>query len=99
MHLDPYIVDTLMRDLVGHDRSPASFIVYLWLWAHTRALRRNRIGVSLQAVATETGLSKSSVQNALRRLRRRHLIAVHRKGATTPCIYEVLEPWRRSGHH
>ena len=30
--LDPYITDVLMRDLVGHDRTPSAFIVYLWLW-------------------------------------------------------------------
>jgi hypothetical protein len=27
--LDDYITDTLMRDLVGHDRKPVSFLVYL----------------------------------------------------------------------
>ena len=31
--LDDYITDTLMRDLVGHDRKPVSFLVYLWLAA------------------------------------------------------------------
>ena len=31
--LDKYITDTLMRDLVGHDRKPVSFLVYLWLAA------------------------------------------------------------------
>jgi hypothetical protein len=25
-HLDDYIVDVLMRDLVGHDRRPVSFL-------------------------------------------------------------------------
>jgi len=43
--------------------------------------------------ATETGLSKSSVQNALRR---RKLVAVRRGGPTTAGIYEVLKPWKRS---
>ena len=28
-HLDRYVVDVLLRDLVGHDHSPAAFIVYL----------------------------------------------------------------------
>jgi hypothetical protein len=27
--IDPYVLDTLMRDLVGHDRRPASYLVYL----------------------------------------------------------------------
>jgi hypothetical protein len=26
--LDEYVVDVLMRDLVGHDRRPVSFLVY-----------------------------------------------------------------------
>jgi hypothetical protein len=46
-------------------------------------------------MATETGLSKSSVQNALQRLRRRKLLSVRRDGATAPCRYEVHEPWKR----
>lgn len=93
--LDPYVVDTLMRDLVRHDRAPSAFLVYLWLWSRTRGSGRSGFGVSLQTLATETGLSKSSVQSALRRLRRRKLIAVRRGGPTVACVYEVLEPWRR----
>jgi hypothetical protein len=31
--LDPYIHGTLLRDLVGHDRKPAAFLIYLWLFA------------------------------------------------------------------
>ena len=92
--LDPYIVDTLMRDLIGHDRAPSSFVLYLWLWTRARTQRRRHVAASLQTMAAETGLSKSSVQNALRRLRRRRLVAVHRRGPTTPSAYEVLEPWR-----
>jgi len=33
MVLDDYVVDVLLRDLVGHDRRPVSFLVYLWLAA------------------------------------------------------------------
>ena len=28
--VDPYVVDTLMQDLVGHDHRPSAFIVYLY---------------------------------------------------------------------
>ena len=92
--LDSYITDTLMRDLLGHDRAPSAFALYLWLWRHTRAVGKNSVGASLQVMASETGLSKSSVQNALRRLKRRKLVAVRRGGPTAACHYEVLEPWR-----
>lgn len=38
--VDAYIVETLMPDLVGHDRQPSAFLVYLYLWRHTHAGRR-----------------------------------------------------------
>lgn len=95
--LDPYVVDVLMRDLVGHDRAPSAYLVYLWLWARTDGGRR-RHAASLQTIAQETGLSKSSVQNAVAALRdRRRLIATESPGPTAPPVYEVLKPWIRSG--
>ncbi|HEY3948509.1 helix-turn-helix domain-containing protein [Phenylobacterium sp.] len=96
IELDPYVVDILMRDLVGHDHTPSAFLVYLWLWARTDGGRR-RFAASLAGIALETGLSKSSVQNAVRQLtNRRHLIDVTRDGPTTPPIYQVLKPWVRA---
>jgi hypothetical protein len=95
--MDSYVVDILMRDLVGHDRAPSAFLVYLWLWAKTDGGRR-RHAASLQTIALETGLSKSSVQNAVRQLRgRRRLIAAESPGPTSPPIYQVLRPWVRAG--
>lgn len=93
--LDPYLVDVLMRDLVGHDRAPSAFLVYLWLWRRTRAAGRSSVGASLQTLASETGLAKSSVQNAVRRLKRRGRVAARRTGPTVAPVYEVLEPWKR----
>ncbi|HEX4097947.1 MAG TPA: helix-turn-helix domain-containing protein [Caulobacteraceae bacterium] len=93
--LDPYVVDVLMRDLVSHDHAPSAFLVYLWLWARTEGGQR-RFSASLAGIALETGLSKSSVQNAVRQLaQRRRLIAVTREGPTSPPIYQVLTPWIR----
>ena len=93
--LDSYVVDTLMGDLLGHDRAPSAVVVYLYLWRHTRGAAKPFAGLSLQTIASETGLSKSSVQNALRRLKRRKLVSVKRDGPTAPCRYEVHEPWKR----
>ena len=93
--MDSHIVDTLMRDLVKHDRAPSAFVLYLYLWRQTRGAGRERFGVSLQALATNTGLSKSSVQNALGRLKRRGLVSARAHGPTTACLYQVHEPWRR----
>ena len=48
-----------------------------------------------QTIASETGLSKSSVRNAVRHLATRELIVVHHQGFTEAPIYEVREPWKR----
>ena len=34
--LDPYVIETLMPDLVGHDKQPSAFVVFLYLWARAR---------------------------------------------------------------
>ncbi len=93
--IDAYILDVLMRDLVGHDRAPSAFVVYLWLWRNSHGEGRETVGASLQTIATETGLSKSSVQNAVRRLSWRGFIAARRTEPTAAPIYEVRRPWRR----
>jgi hypothetical protein len=95
LRLDPYIVDTLMRDLVGHDRAPSSFVVYLWFWRMTHAQGRKTVGASLGDIAGSTGLSKSSVQNAVRRLARRRLVTAFHAGPTLAPVYTVNEPWKR----
>ncbi|MHB8815851.1 MAG: helix-turn-helix domain-containing protein, partial [Steroidobacteraceae bacterium] len=69
--LDSYVIDVLMPDLVGHDRRPAAFLVYIFLLRQATRIRRDQVPVSLQAIATHTGLAKSTVQAALRHLRRR----------------------------
>ena len=94
--LDPYIVDTLMRDLIAHDRAPSAFMVFLWLWRQTHAQGRDKVGASLADIAHATGLSKSSVQGAIRRLTRRRLLTAARAGPTVAPIYHVNETWKRA---
>src|SRR3954453_17556835 len=90
--LDCHVVDVLMPDLVGHDHQPSAFIVYLYLWS--RASGRGRaVRASLQQVANDTGLSKSAVQQALRRLRRRRLVTSRQTTATAVPGHVVLRPW------
>jgi helix-turn-helix protein len=95
LRLDPYIVDTLMRDLIAHDRAPSAFIVFLWLWRRTHAQGRDKVGASLADIAAATGLSKSSIQSAIRRLSRRRLVTVSKSGPTVAPSYQVNETWRR----
>jgi hypothetical protein len=91
--LDPYVVDVLMPDLIGHDRRPATFIVYLFLLRHAAKSRRDVIPVSLQTIATKTGLSKSAVQAAIRHLRRRRLIDPTLEATPGAPVRKIMRPW------
>lgn len=91
---DDYIVETLLPDLVGHDRSPSSFILFVKLWNDAGGAGRH-IQVSLSTLAVETGLSKSSVQAALRHLRRRGYVSARRSSPTAVPVYTINAPWRR----
>jgi DNA-binding MarR family transcriptional regulator len=91
--LDPYILDTLMADLVGHDHRPSAFLVYLAIHA---AASQGRAALSHAELAERTGLSKRSVQTAVAHLRRRELIATRQSGPTEIIDYQPLTPWRRS---
>jgi len=92
--IDPYIVDTLMRDLVGHDRQPSAFLVYLLLWRQTHGAGTATSQVALLDIAEATGLSKRAVQDAIAWLAKRTLIAVARASITAVPVYAVLRPWR-----
>jgi hypothetical protein len=102
LRLDSYIVDTLMPDLVGHDKQPSAFIVFLCLWARARHRHAGVHGAggrwvtaSLQQIALDSGLSKSAVQQAVRTLKRRRLIHSYQPSATSVPQYLVHAPWRR----
>ncbi len=91
--MDDYVTDVLMRDLVGHDRRPVSFLVYLWMAAEQQR-RSGVVQVSYQEVAECVGVSKSSVQAAVSWLVRRKLLAASKENATATPRYTVLSPWR-----
>jgi len=95
IELDDYVVDVLLPDLVGHDRSPAAFLVYLILWARLFRSEARTTQVSLQDLAADTGLSKSAVQAAIRLLRRRSLIRVAKTSPTAIPQYELIRHWVR----
>ena len=91
--LDPYLTDVLLRDLVGHDRRPASFLVYLWFTAEQQR-RATAVSISYQELAESIGISKSSAQSAVAWLIRRKLLAVSKTTVTATPAYKVLRPWR-----
>ena len=91
---DSYIIDTLMRDLVGHDHKPTSFLVYLWLSAE-QSKNNAAVTASYQQIAESIGISKSSAQSAVTWLLRRKLLSVTRESVTATPSYRVLTPWKR----
>jgi hypothetical protein len=92
--IDDYVIDVLMRDLVGHDQQPAAFVVYLFLFGRAARERWRPVAASLRMIADETGLSKSAVQTAVATLQRRELIATERAHATAAPTHRVLRHWR-----
>jgi DNA-binding GntR family transcriptional regulator len=90
--VDAYVVDTLLPDLIGHDRRPSAFLVYLVLWRQSDA-GRAPAALSLRALAEATGLSKRAVQTAVNALVRRRLVALERESPTAVPRYVVLRPW------
>ncbi|MBI3885255.1 MAG: helix-turn-helix domain-containing protein [Opitutae bacterium] len=93
--IDAYVLDVLLRDLVGHDQQPSAFLVYLFLSGVAARQRWRPVARSLRELADDTGLSKSAVQTALATLQRRELVATKRDHATAVPRHRVLRPWRR----
>ena len=96
VQLDAYVLDTLMRDLTGHDRQPSAFLVYLSLWRGAVKYGGWTTSASLRELSDATGLSRRAVQDALGRLHRRKLIGIQRAGITAVPEYTVLRPWMRA---
>jgi hypothetical protein len=92
--VDPYVVDVLMQDLTGHDRSPAAFIVYLYLYAAAERADAS-LSISHNRLSEATGLSKSAVQAAVKHLVGRKLLKQTRTSPTAVPQYNVLRPWAR----
>jgi hypothetical protein len=92
--LDPYVTDVLLRDLVGHDRRPASFLVYIWFSAEQQR-RSSAVTISYQELAESIGISKSAAQSAVGWLIRRKLLAATKATVTATPAYRVLTPWKR----
>jgi hypothetical protein len=92
--IDDYVLDVLMRDLIGHDQKPAAYLVYLHLYSQATRKKWKPVVASLRTIAEATGLSKSAIQIALETLRRRELIITTRDHATATSRHRVLRHWR-----
>ncbi len=89
---DEYVTDVLMRDLVGHDRRPVAFLVYLWIAAEQQR-RGHAVQISYQDLAEAIGISKSSAQSSVGWLVQRKLLAVARASVTATPSYTAQPPW------
>ena len=93
--IDSYVFDVLMGDLIGHDKSPSAFLVYLHIWSQTLGKGQESAALSHQRMAESTGLSKSAVQGAVLILCRRRLLRAHKPTVTSTPEYAVQRPWQR----
>ena len=91
--LDAYVTDVLLRDLVGHDRRPVSFLVYLWL-AVEQQRRGAAVQISYSELAESVGVSKSAAQSAVHWLVRRRLLVANKANATATPRFTALSPWK-----
>jgi hypothetical protein len=92
--IDRYVLESLMVDLVGHDRRPAAFLLYLALVR--LAAGKAGAALSLRDLGSATGLSRTAVQRAIKHLKRRGLIATRADGPTAAPRYAVHRPWVRA---
>jgi DNA-binding MarR family transcriptional regulator len=92
--VDDYVLDVLLRDIVGHDQQPAAYLVYLYLYSPAARKKWKPVAASVRTLADATGLSKSAIQIALATLRRRELIVSTRDHATATSHHRVLRHWR-----
>ena len=93
--VDGYVLDALMKELVGREKKPSAFLVYLHLWHRSRGGRIAGVAASLQSLASGTGLSKSAVQDGIKVLVRQRLLRSHRSSRTGVPRYDVRRPWGR----
>jgi DNA-binding MarR family transcriptional regulator len=93
--VDDYVIDVLMRDIIGHDHQPAAYLVYLYLYGQAARNKWKPVPASLRMLADVTGLSKSAVQTAVENLRRRELITTAKARTTGVPTHRVLRHWRK----
>jgi len=93
--VDAYVIDVMMRDLVGHDKKPSAFVVYIHLAVRVEREMKRGIEASYSAIAAATGLSKTAVQKAIAHLKMRKLIGILKTSASSTPVYRLNRHWRQ----
>lgn len=91
LSLDRYVVETLLPDLVAHDRKPSAFLIYLVI----AAAPGGRVALSHSSLAERAGISRRAAQSAVTHLASRGLVEISRRAPTETSEYRALTPWRR----
>jgi len=63
--IDDYVLDVLMRDLIGHDQKPAAFMVYLHLYGQAARNKWRHISASVRAIATTADHATATPRNCV----------------------------------
>ncbi|MBV9009129.1 MAG: hypothetical protein JO354_08185 [Verrucomicrobia bacterium] len=92
--VDDYVIDVLLRDIIGHDKQPAAWLLYIYLYGQAARKQWKPVVASLRALADATGLSKSAVQTAMQNLRRRELVVTVAPGPRATPTHFVQRHWR-----
>src|SRR5258708_38774163 len=92
--IDDYVIDVLMRVLVGHDRRVVSFRVYVWFTGEQR--KGHVVEASYRQIAECIGVSKSSAQAAVSWLIKRKLLTSTKQTVTATPRYKLLTHCRDS---
>ena len=93
LKIDEFVVKSLMRDLVSHDKKPSAFIVFLYIYCAIENSEDDSVALSLNQLVDATGLSRSAVQGGIHTLLRRQLLTSDKKTVTTTPIYRVHKYW------
>ena len=94
VRIDTYVMDTLMPDLVLHDRQPSAFLVYLHLWYRSAGRKTPVPGQP----SRDRGCDRAVEERGPAGGANAHPAAA---GARDPAVdhsrsrYTVLKPWRR----
>jgi hypothetical protein len=65
--IDDYILDVLMRDLIGHDQQAAAYLIYLYLYGQAARKKWKPVVASLRTLADATGFPKARSKSRLQR--------------------------------
>ena len=65
--VDDYVLDVLMRDIVGHDQQPSAYLVYIWLYAQAARGRWRPVAGSLRTLAEATKCFEMMCERVLSR--------------------------------